>query len=96
MKLARRLPATTDPCGQITYQTGDDSTTVSHRANRLPVEPRPHGVRPLHDVFIRRRRPTRAEGDTCQSHPVGQVAGLDNMAPHADARRHDGLRAPAS
>ena len=50
LNLVRRLPATTDPCGQITYTTSDDrDEATGGRPRRLPVEPEPFAVRPLHD-----------------------------------------------
>jgi carboxypeptidase family protein/TonB-dependent receptor-like protein len=82
MKLARWLPATSDPCGQITYQTGDDSNE-GQAIGRIDFQWTPdHTVFGRYmNVFIKKTPPYKGEGDNVlKAIPVGQVAGLDNMA----------------
>ena len=49
VNIARRLPATTDPCGRVTYSRSrpQDEHAV-HRQGGRAAEPEPFDVRPLH------------------------------------------------
>jgi len=47
------------------------------------------------NVFIKKTPPYKGEGDNVLKAIGGSGGGLDNMAQHADARRHD-VFGPAS
>ncbi len=82
LKLAGWLPSTTDPCGQITYQTGDDSND-GQSIGRIDFQwSADHAVFGRYmNVFIKKTPPYKGEGDNVlKAIPVGPVAGLDNMA----------------
>jgi carboxypeptidase family protein len=83
LNLARRLPATTDPCGQITYQTGDDSNE-GQAIGRIDFQwSANHSVFGRYmNVFIKKTPPYKGEGDNVlKAIPLpGSVPGLDNMA----------------
>jgi hypothetical protein len=83
LNLARRLPGTTDPCGQITYQTGDDSNE-GQAIGRIDFQwSDDHTVFGRYmNVFIKKTPPYKGEGDNVlKAIPLpGSVPGLDNMA----------------
>jgi len=59
------------------------------------VERRPYGVRPLHERVHQEDAALQGEGDNVlQGDPTtGFGSGPRQHGPHADARRHDGVRA---
>ena len=78
MNLARRLPATTDPCGQITFETSDDSTE-GQGVGRVDFQ-----VTPDHSVFGRYmatfiKKPPAYQGGSDNVLKAGNP-GLDNLA----------------
>ncbi|MBI4886782.1 MAG: TonB-dependent receptor [Acidobacteria bacterium] len=83
LNLARRLPATTDPCGQITYQTGDDSNE-GQAIGRLDFQwSADHSVFGRYmNAFLKKTPPYTGEGDNVLKAAgiPGSVPGLDNMA----------------
>jgi Carboxypeptidase regulatory-like domain len=85
MNLARRLPATTDPCGQVTFQTTDDSNE-GQGLGRIDYQ-----LTPDHSVFGRymatfiRKQPAYQGGSDnvlkAGMVPTGSApGGLDNLA----------------
>ena len=62
----RRLPTTTDPCGEITFRPATTATRARRRPHRLPVERQPLALRPVHgDVHQADAAPTRARATMC-------------------------------
>ena len=85
MNLARRLPATTDPCGQVTFQTTDDSNE-GQGVGRIDYQ-----LTPDHSVFGRymatfiRKQPAYQGGSdnvlkAGMTPPGSAPGGLDNLA----------------
>jgi len=95
LNLAKRLPPTPTRAARSRIRRGTTATRSGHRTDRLPVERRPYGVRPLHervhqeDAALQGRGRQRAQGDPT----TGFGSGPRQHGPHADARRHDGVRA---
>ena len=89
LNLARRLPQTTDPCGETRFSLPLGSRRrTGDRPRRLPAHRQRHAVRPLH-VYV--RQAAGAAQQVGQRADDGDVGG-GQLRAVVDPRRHAGVR----